>query len=586
MRLESIVHRNMGSDCYAFSEDEVIIKLRTGKDITAVNVIHNDPFAAGSASDSPWEGIPEEMTCEKELKYNNLWYIRLKPKYKREQYYFEIFCENEVMYLFADDFYTKEQLNRRGRMQQYFKFPWINASDVCTPPAWVADTVWYQIMPDRFCRGDQREKSKPLKVWADDNQLTYRDFYGGDLRGIINQLEYLQELGITGIYFTPIFASDTNHKYNTTDYTRIDPDFGTEEDLKELVERAHSLGIHIMLDAVFNHSGTGFFAWQDVLEKGEKSEYFDWFFINQMPVDTGVWDTKDGRFYSFAFTSGMPKLNTNNPKVAEYFTNLCSHWVTDWKIDGIRFDVGDEVAHSFLKKLNRELKSIQPDLYLLGEIWIDSMPWLMGDEYDSVMNYPFIESLNNFWLDEQMGAKELSYAMNRCYSLYFEQTNRVLFNFLDSHDVGRVFTRCGENLDTFFQQLTMLLTMEGSPCIYYGTEIAMPGANDPFNRRCMPWEKMKAGEYEHITGEVKHLIALRKQYAALRGSGLKWVQEENASRLVHYQRWAEDGNVVEVYLNAGEQKFFIKNAGEELYSRNYENGCLAPGGVMVCVGRQ
>lgn len=186
----------------------------------------------------------------------------------------------------------------------------------------------------------------------------------------------------------------------------------------------------------------------------------------------------------------MPKLDTSNPEVMDYFTKVCKDWIEMWNIDGIRFDVGNEISHAFIKKLHRELKAVKPDLFLLGEIWMDSTPYLLGDEYDSVMNYPFMQSLSNFFVDETLSSDDFMYMMNYCYSLYMKQVNQVVFNFLDSHDVDRAITRCG-SYDKLIQQLSVLVTMPGSPCIYYGTEIALEGKNDPDNRRPMPWKDIE-----------------------------------------------------------------------------------------------
>lgn len=578
MELGSILHRSAYSDCYALNEHEIVVNLRTGKDVTSVAIIHDDPFAGGATGFAAWDGKPEMMLKRWELKYHNIWSITLQPKFKREQYYFAVSDGKETLLMFEDGFYTKAEAEKPGRLRQYYKFPWLNASDVFTPPGWVGDTIWYQIMPDRFRRGDMGPKKYPLRKWKDHKNIHFFDFYGGDLKGITEKLPYLQDLGITGIYLTPIFLAGSNHKYNTFSYETIDPDFGTEEDLKTMVDTAHSLGIRVMLDAVFNHSGTEFPQWQDVVTNGPESPYWDWFFVNQWPLPKLIRGTDDGKFFSFAFTDMMPKLNTNNPEVADYFLNRCKYWVEQWHIDGIRFDVGNEVAHSFLKRLNAGLKSINPDIFLLGEIWHDSTQWLQGDEYDSIMNYPFLESLHNFWLDDQ-DSKELMYAMNRCYTLYPEQVNPALFNFLDTHDTMRLRTRCGSP-DVFYQQLTALMTLPGSACIYYGTEIALEGGNDPDCRRPMPWHRVEAGECDAEIDEMKALIALRKGYPQLRRGRILWQHSESHPRLVCYTRSLHGHKDITVYLNAGKDLAAIP-AGNILYCRHLNDTSLLPGGVAI-----
>lgn len=579
MKLDAILHRSALTDCYALDSETVVLNIRTGKDITAVNLIHEDPYTYGISGDFRWTGRTVPMDRKLELKHSIIWSAKIKPEYKRVQYYFEIFCGDDKLLMFEDDFYTEEAINLHGRWKQHFKFPWLNPSDVLTVPSWVEDTVWYQIMPDRFCRGNDAPKRMKLTNWEVREYITGNDFFGGDLRGIIKKLPYLHDLGITGIYLLPLFESNTNHKYNTFNYERIDPDFGTEEDVKELIRTAHSLGIRVMLDAVFNHSGTEFFAWKDVWEKGENSRYFDWFCVNKVPFKRKHGSLRDGRFYGFAFIDSMPKLNTNNPEVMEYCKSRCKYWVENWDIDGIRFDVGNEVSHSFLKAIRRALKPLKEDIFLLGEIWHDSIPWLQGDEYDSVMNFPFLESMNNFWVDEKTTSREFMYAMNRVYSLYPEQVNRVIFNFLDNHDTLRARNRC-DGLDGLYQQLTVLMTMPGTACIYYGTEIAMPGGHDPDCRRTMPWCGIEKGIYDDAIREMKDLIALRNDNPETKGTDIIWHHDPTQPRLICYDRPGETGSV-RVYLNGGKEAAWIDAAGEILYSRKCTGGAISPGGILV-----
>ena len=578
MNLSAVSHRSLFTDCYARNKEEIVLNIRTGKDITAVNLIFDDPYAHGVGSNVEWTGRTMPMEVSRELKHSRIYTAVVRPEYRRLQYCFELFSAGERVFLLEDDFYTPEMAQKQGRLLQYFKFPYLNPCDVITPPGWVADTIWYQIMPDRFCNGNGDRKRFLQKPWEHRNHITGIDFFGGDLRGIIQKLPYIKDLGVTGIYLLPVFLSDSNHKYNTFDYCRIDPDFGTEADMIELVKLAHEMGIRVMLDAVFNHSGTEFAPWKDVWEKGEESPYFDWFVIHQKPFKRKRGSLRDGRFDGFAFLDNMPKLNTANPEVQAYFGGVCDHWVKDWGIDGIRFDVGNEVSHSFLKYLNRRLKALNPELFLLGEIWMDSAEWLRGDEYDSVMNYPFFESLQNFWVDEEATSRDFMYAMNRVYSLYPEQINRVLFNHLDTHDTMRAVTRCGQ-LDIFYQQLAVLMTLPGSPCLYYGTEIAMEGGHDPDCRKTMPWKAIEAGEFACHQQFTKALINLRKTYPQLKDTKILWHHDEKYPRLVCYDRPGET-ETIRVYLNSTDRDIAIN--ADPVFTHRYENAILKANGILIC----
>ena len=578
MDLRAVSHRSLFTDCYALNDKEIVINIRTGKDITGVNLLFDDPYAYGIGSAAQWIGKPMPMKMERELKHNYIYSLTVKPEYRRLQYCFELFSAEEKILMMEDDFYTAKQAEKSGRLLQYFKFPYINPCDVITPPSWVADTVWYQIMPDRFCNGNKHYKRMKQKNWEHREHITGFDFFGGDLRGIIQKLPYIKDLGITGIYLLPVFLSDSNHKYNTFDYCQIDPDFGTEADMLELVQTAHSMGIRVMLDAVFNHSGTEFAPWKDVWENGENSRYFDWFVIHQKPFKCKHASLRDGRFDGFAFLDSMPKLNTGNPEVQKYFADICAYWVKNWKIDGIRFDVGNEVSHRFLQHINRQLKAINPELFLLGEIWMDSAEWLRGDEYDSVMNYPFFESLQNFWVDENADSRDFMYTMNRVYSMYPQQINKVLFNHLDTHDTMRALTRCG-SLDVFYQQQAVLMTMPGSPCIYYGTEIALEGGHDPDCRKTMPWKDIEAGKFQAHQNFTKALIALRKAHPALRGTQIIWHHDPINPRLVCYDR-PSACETIRVYINGTEKDIPI--TADPIFTYRYENAILKANGILVC----
>jgi glycosidase len=274
----------------------------------------------------------------------------------------------------------------------------------------------------------------------------------------------------------------------------------------------------------------------------------------------------------------MPKLNTNHPEVQQYLIDCCKTWIEEWHVDGIRYDVGNEVAHSFLKEMRRQLKAVKPDIFLLGEIWHDSVQWLQGDEYDSVMNFPFLETLHNFWLDGQ-SARQLMYGLNRCYQMYPEQVNQVLFNFLDNHDTMRAVTRCGGK-DPFFQQLTLLMTLPGSACIYYGTEIALEGGNDPDCRRPMPWGKIEEGKFDRTLEQVKTLIALRKACPAARRGAIQWQLDEKNPRLICYRREAE-GEVLTVYIHAGTEPVQLTRKGKPVFARKMRGRTLMGGGIAI-----
>lgn len=580
MEFAGVYHKTSEQMSYPCNERELIINLKTGYDVKRVFLHQGDPFEAGIlGGNEKWVGKREEICYKKRLKHQIWWTTTLVPPYKRCKYYFELHTDKEVWYYFEDGFLKEEQLHMEGRMLQCFIVPWMNQADINVTPDWVNDTVWYQIFPDRFCNGTPEKNGEDILPWRT-GPVTNQERFGGNLAGIRKRLSYLKELGINGIYLNPIMEAESNHKYDTRDYTKIDPYFGDNEEFALLVKEAHELGIRIMVDAVFNHCGRRFAQWLDVEEKGEKSEFADWFMIHDWNALKKQGDTRDGRFYSFAFNEYMPKLNTNNEEVIWYFSDICESWIRDFDIDGIRFDVGNEVSHRFLKRVRERVKSLKPDIYLLGEIWHDASQWLMGDEYDSVMNYPLMSGIHDFFLDKESTKEDFEYMVNRCYTMYMQQCNNVLFNLLDSHDTERLMNRL-KNLNVFYQQLAVLFTMPGSPCIYYGTEIAMEGGHDPDCRRCMPWDEMDSEENRKCLEEMKKLISLRKSEKTFKSLYFHFPDTYREKRCVEYIKLDDAGNKIQVVLNCTKDSVDALDGGEILFARGYKNGKLAPDGTLI-----
>ncbi len=582
MEFNAVYHQASDNYCYPFNFDELIINIKTGYDVKEVYIILGDPFKAGILGGGEnWTGEREQIVFKKRLKNQLWWTTTVKPQYKRLKYFFELVTEDERWFYFEDGFVSKEQMELEGRSRQTFVFPWMNPCDIPVTPKWVNDTVWYQIFPDRFCNGDESINPDYVVKWRNKGKVKNEECFGGDFAGIISKLDYIQNLGISGIYLTPINESPSNHKYDTSDYTKIDPRFGDEETFIRLVNEAHKRGIRVMLDGVFNHCGYYFAPWQDVLEKGPESEYYDWFMINEWPFDKKGKAAKKGQYYTFGFYDGMPKLNTNNPKVRKYFIDICANWVEKYGIDGLRLDVANEISHKFCKELNIRLKDINPDIYILGEIWHNALPWLRGDEFDAVMNYPLGESIKDFWIDKSLTNDDFEYMINRCYTMYMQQTNDVLFNLLDSHDTIRLRSTV-KSLDEYFAQLAVFFAMPGSPCIYYGTEIAMEGGFDPDNRRCMPWDDIEAGKYNERMDIIRKLIKLRKEEPLMKSRNFHFPNEfPDNKRVIQFRKVGWTDNYVEVIINCYDEDVEVPIKGELLLGRHYIDSTLLSNGVVV-----
>ncbi|HEY3266800.1 MAG TPA: alpha-amylase family glycosyl hydrolase [Armatimonadota bacterium] len=434
-------------------------------------------------------------------------------------------------------------------------------------PAWVQDTVWYQVFPERFADGDATNDRKPPKgVPAWETPLSSvagnpNDYWwGGDLKGVKSKLPYLKRLGITGIYLNPIFDGPDTHKYATTDYLRIAPEFGAEKDLKDLCDAAHKAGMRVMLDGVFNHTSVYFFAFQDVLKSQENSRYAGWYHVHSWPVLDPVthYQGAEARSIPYAGWWGikwMPKLNTDNPQVQDYLLKVATYWIDRCGIDGWRLDVANEVSSAFWPKFRKAVKAAKPDAYIIGEIWENASQWLRGDQFDAVMNYPFRGAVLDFFSRGTTDAAQFVHALDAIRGDYPSQATMAMFNMLGSHDVTRLLQESGgdarrDALATLFQ-----MTYPGSPCIYYGDENGMTGGTDPYNRAPMVWNKARWNL--PLRGEYIRAVALRRAHPALRGAGIETLSAEAASKSVVLARWG-GGETLIVAFNGSDASRTVK----------------------------
>ncbi|MBD1380595.1 alpha-glycosidase [Metabacillus arenae] len=504
---QAIYHRPKNQYAYAYDKETLHIQLRTGRnDAEAVQLIHGDPYFWIEKS---WQVQRAAMKKVAQDDLFDYWFIAIKPPFRRLRYGFELSNKQETIIYTEKGFYEKAPLDDTA---YYFCFPFINEMDVFEAPEWVKDTIWYQIFPERFANGNKDNDPEGVLEWGTAKPSS-SNFFGGDLKGVIDHLDYLCDLGISGIYFTPIFKAYSNHKYDTIDYMEIDPQFGDKKTFKRLVEECHKRGIKVMLDAVFNHSGYFFPPFQDVLKNQENSRYKNWFHIREFPIVTEPYPNYD----TFAFAKSMPKLNTENHEVKEYLLEVGRYWVREFNIDGWRLDVANEIDHTFWREFRKAVKEVKKDVYILGEIWHDSMPWLHGDQFDAVMNYPFTTGALQYFAKDEINAEEFSHIIQKVLQSYPKNVNEVAFNLLGSHDTPRILTIANGEKQKIKLLLAFQLSFIGTPCIYYGDEIGLTGDQDPECRKCMEWieDKQDRDLYNH----VQKLISLRKNFRVFGNHG-------------------------------------------------------------------
>ncbi|MDE5590275.1 MAG: glycoside hydrolase family 13 protein [Acetatifactor sp.] len=455
------------------------------------------------------------------------------------RYFFELTdSRGEVVYYGNYSFYDRMP----ECIEEMFDCPQLSREEEkYEAPEWAKGKVVYQIFVDRFAT----DKNVPAEEWYRED-LGHKDSLRGSLKGITQRIPYLKELGAEVLYLTPIFEAETTHKYDTVDYMRVDPGFGTEEDLRELTETAHGAGMYVILDAVFNHTSRHFFAFQDLQQNQEASRYRDWYYVDEFPARGELMPS----YRSFSYFGGMPKLNCRNPEVRDYIFGVIRHWTGECHVDGWRLDVADEIGRDFWREFRRELRKVNPQALIVGEIWHFNGSYLEGDQWDSVMNYHFTEAVKGFLLERTLTAKGFAERLDFVRGRLKGETVPLLWNLIDSHDTDRFLTQAGGDRKLLKLAAALQLLLPGMPMIYYGDEAGMTGKKKGSGcRRGMLWEKERqdAGLLEYY----KRLIAIRKKYPAVGRGEVHWKLREGADRLLCWETELSGETGVAVAVNCG-----------------------------------
>lgn len=430
-----------------------------------------------------------------------------------------------------------------------------------TVPEWVQGAVIYQVFPERYASGDDSLTPVDADPWGAPPH--HRSFQGGDLPGITGRIPHLVDLGVDALYLNPVFTSPSNHRYDAVDYYEVDPALGGNGALRRLVEAAHRQGLRVILDASFNHVHPRFFAFQDLIRRGRRSRYRDWFVVTEWPLQVrvrpgavpgarvhewaeawrtevdipvvevdGEWPPVEATYEAWYGVPTMPRVDLSHPDARAYMLEVAAHWVREYGIDGWRMDVARYVDPDFWDDFRAAVKAENPDAYLLCEVMGDAGPWLQGERFDATMNYTFRDIALRFFAADEIAGEELLDDAARLWAQYPWPVTLANQNLISSHDTPRFLTEAEGavwrlRLATVFQ-----MTFPGAPGIYYGDEVGMEGGDDPANRGAYPWHVDHAAHEVHRT--IAELARLRRRRPELVTGD--WRPREGSGHLVSFER--------------------------------------------------
>lgn len=491
MNPATIFHRPMSEFAFALDDTHYIFRLRTGKgEAESVRFYYADR----AVMTPKLQFAPLPMEKFRTDRYFDWYEIRLETRFERIAYYFELQNGVETLFYYGDCY----EMAGTPTRADYFQLPFNHRADRFAAPAWTRDAVVYNIFPDSFAAG---------KRLAPNGAPPCR---GGTVRGVTENLDYIASLGFNCIYLNPIFAARSYHRYDTLDYYRIDPHMGAEDDLRDLVRRAHALGIRVILDGVFNHVSSDHPFFRDVLEKGRASRYYSCFYaLPETPRLPAAGELPG--YTCFSYVADMPKTNTADPFLRQYFCDVGAYWVRKFDVDGWRLDVANELDDGFLRAFRASVKAAKSDALIVGEVWENAAHYLGGDMLDSAMNYDFRRYCRRFFAEQTVDAETFDTNVSTLLLRYNENALFAQLNLLDSHDVSRFLSLCGGKTERMELAVLLQMTFPGMPCVFYGDEKGLCGESEPEYRRPMAWDASSPLEEVY-----RRMIALRKTHPALR----------------------------------------------------------------------
>ncbi len=523
MEFAAVRHFADRNYCYALKKGRFLIRLEAKRgDLSRVRLHTRDKYLPLEREDTR-QAYDMALVCSDP--YRDYFEAVIPMDVVCMRYFFQLEDQKGQTAYYSDHHFYEEPIDDTDHM---FDCPQtLREEERFLLPGWARNKVIYQIFPSRFAT----DKDVPEKVWYQSPAGPEADLQGS-LRGILQRLDYLEGLGADVLYMTPVFRSRSSHKYDTEDYYAIDPSFGTKEDLKELVREAHRRGMYVILDGVFNHTSTNFFAFRDLKEKEGQSKYRDWYYVKSFPLTAEPGEKPS--YKTFSYVGGMPKLNLRNKETADFVIDVALYWIRECDIDGWRLDVGDEIHHGFWKRFRREVKAVKPQALIVGEIWHYAGDFLEGDEWDSVMNYPFCHAVRGLLAEGGKGPSQFLGDLSFLRGNLHRDVEGYLWNFIGTHDTARFLYAAGG--DTGKQRLAaaLQLLLPGMPMVYYGDEVGMAGASALDCRGGMLWEESR--QNKEMLAWYRRLIRLRHEEPVLTEGALTRRQADDRLGLLLLER--------------------------------------------------
>ena len=474
---KAVLHIPLSNYAFALNEHDLVIRLRTGKNnVSSVYLCFGDT-ACRSCEVKISEVKMHEVFNDDSFSYFE---VTLKDVTPRIVYYFKINdLENNEHYYYADNFYDFVSVNRND----LYKFPYLRREDATNPSSWMKKARFYNIFPDSFAKSSLN-KDKKINL----DGIEYKNKIGGTIKDISSKLKYIKDMGFNGLYLNPIFKAGEYHKYDTVDYFKVDPLFGTNDEFKRLVKKAHELDIKVVVDLVLNHSGWYFFAFDDVIKNQEKSKYKDWFYDLKFPVYRPKTREEIPPYACFGYERNMPKLNTDNEEVINYFKDLCLYLIKEFEVDGFRFDTSDEVNDYFWIEISRTIKKENKDVVLIGEVWENPNHWLNSLMFDSAMNYELRREIILLF-NETISGETFKNHLVKLLLRTKKQYNYTLLDILSTHDTPRLFSLLKENKFYYRSAYMLLYFLPGAKSVLYGEECPIKGIKEDDYRQHINFRK-------------------------------------------------------------------------------------------------